>query len=200
MEPLSSYRGQFLIATPELRDPNFTESVVLICEHNENGAFGLIINRKADLKVRPRFEGIEGHDWIEHQEIFFGGPVHPDQVVVLYRSNPPPRSPAGLLWTISCWLPHWPSSPVPLNRMAKSTMCVSTLVVPVGTASSWKQRFSMVHGGSSPHVWRWCSGKIPVASGAITSVGSAAAIPFSERCRHLRTFWTIDTESMGRRV
>ena len=45
MATSQSLTNQFLIAMPALGDPNFHQSVTLICEHNENGALGLIINR-----------------------------------------------------------------------------------------------------------------------------------------------------------
>ena len=44
-------KGSFLIANPRLQDPNFNMTVVLICEYNEDGAFGLIINRTLDLSI-----------------------------------------------------------------------------------------------------------------------------------------------------
>ena len=43
-----SLSNQFLIAMPELEDPNFSRTVTLICQHDENGALGVIINRTVD--------------------------------------------------------------------------------------------------------------------------------------------------------
>jgi putative transcriptional regulator len=82
-----SMKGRFIIATPELQDPNFREGVVLICDHNEEGAFGLIINRKAPLKTVPQIRGLEGNEWIIKQDLYFGGPVHTDHVLILYRGE-----------------------------------------------------------------------------------------------------------------
>ncbi len=85
-----SLKGKFLIATPELCDPNFAEVVVLICEHNSKGAFGLIINRKSTIRAKANFEAISqypDHAWITHQDVYIGGPVHTNQVLILYRSE-----------------------------------------------------------------------------------------------------------------
>ena len=82
-----SLKGKFLIATPELRDPNFSEGVVLICEHNDKGAFGLIINRKSTIRAEAKFEGQSDHEWITQQEIYIGGPVHTNHVLILYRAE-----------------------------------------------------------------------------------------------------------------
>ncbi|MEC7640860.1 MAG: YqgE/AlgH family protein [Nitrospinota bacterium] len=79
-------RGYFLIANPVLPDPNFSRTVVLLCNHNEEGSFGLVVNRPADLKVS---EVLSGHDFpkVVDNKIYFGGPVSQSQVFFLCRSN-----------------------------------------------------------------------------------------------------------------
>ena len=52
-----------LIAEPFLKDPNFTRTVILVCEHKEEGSFGFILNRKYDLTLEeliPDLDGLEG--------------------------------------------------------------------------------------------------------------------------------------------
>lgn len=74
--------GRLLVATPSLVDPNFTESVVLIIEHGDEGAFGLVINRPSPVPVRetlPRWAS----DVSEPEVFFAGGPVDPDGVLGL---------------------------------------------------------------------------------------------------------------------
>ena len=44
-------RGTFLVASPMLRDPNFVRSVVLLCEHTEEGSWGLVVNRRTELTL-----------------------------------------------------------------------------------------------------------------------------------------------------
>ncbi|MBN2143523.1 MAG: YqgE/AlgH family protein [Candidatus Aureabacteria bacterium] len=87
MTDYDSVKGQFLIATPELQDPNFRGRVVFICDHNEQGAFGLIINHKASIKKFPKIRGLEGNEWIFNQDLYFGGPVHTDHILILYRGQ-----------------------------------------------------------------------------------------------------------------
>ncbi|MDA8364851.1 MAG: YqgE/AlgH family protein [Gammaproteobacteria bacterium] len=52
MGEMDSLANQFLIAMPNLADPNFSRTVTLICEHSSQGAMGLIINRPTDLSLR----------------------------------------------------------------------------------------------------------------------------------------------------
>lgn len=78
----------FLIAMPAMADPYFAQSLVYVCEHNENGALGIIVNRPIDMNLASLFEKIELP--LEHQElsdlpVYFGGPVQLDRGFVLHR-------------------------------------------------------------------------------------------------------------------
>ena len=79
-------QGRLLVASPYLDDPNFARSVVLICAHDEGGAFGLIINQPLELAVDEVLP-----DWavLVHSPavIFRGGPVQPADVFVLCRDR-----------------------------------------------------------------------------------------------------------------
>ncbi len=80
--------NHFLIAMPALADPNFVHSVTFICEHNEEGALGIIINRKTDIQLGDLFRSmdIEAEDSeTAAQPVFSGGPVHPEQGFVLHQ-------------------------------------------------------------------------------------------------------------------
>ncbi len=79
-------KGYLLIANPVLPDPNFSRTVVLLCNHNEGGSFGLVINRVAEFSLDEILEGSE-HDIPEIQRIFLGGPVAPTQGFFLCRSE-----------------------------------------------------------------------------------------------------------------
>jgi putative transcriptional regulator len=75
-------RGQLLIAGATLPDPNFSRTVVLICEHSEDGALGLVLNRPGDLIVgeaAPELADLTGDDALIDE----GGPVQPDALLVL---------------------------------------------------------------------------------------------------------------------
>jgi len=88
MENGSYGKGSFLIANPVLPDPNFSRTVVLLCNHNEEGSFGLVINRNSGLKSTEVFASSELLTNYE-AEVFIGGPVAPSQVFYLCRSSRP---------------------------------------------------------------------------------------------------------------
>ncbi len=78
----------FLIAMPALEDPYFSNALVYICEHNENGALGIIVNRPLDMNLAGLFEKIDIP--LEQTElaglpVYFGGPVQLDRGFVLHR-------------------------------------------------------------------------------------------------------------------
>ena len=76
--------GRFLIALPTLRDPNFVRSVVLLCEHNDEGSIGLIVNRPSEMKLAA---GIPGPlpEAREGELLFQGGPVASSHVFALHN-------------------------------------------------------------------------------------------------------------------
>jgi putative transcriptional regulator len=75
--------GHFLVASRYLRDPNFVRSVVLMIQHNPDGAMGVVINRPSEKTIREVWE-IIGNDPCERDElIFIGGPV-PGPIIALH--------------------------------------------------------------------------------------------------------------------
>jgi putative transcriptional regulator len=81
-------RGQLLIAGATLPDPNFSRTVVLICEHSEEGALGLVLNRPGELVVgesAPELAELAGDDALIDE----GGPVQPDALLVLAEFDDP---------------------------------------------------------------------------------------------------------------
>src|SRR5437763_3236377 len=85
---MESQRGQLLIAGPPLLDPNFWRTVVLIVEHSEEGAFGLVLNRPSETIVGEAVPEIE--ELVDPAEpLYIGGPVQPSGVVVLGRFEDP---------------------------------------------------------------------------------------------------------------
>ncbi len=73
---------------PQLKDPNFERSVVLLCEHGDEGAMGLVVNRPTPLLLGQIYAGqdIEGEGGAE-QPIHYGGPVQPEMGFVLYEGG-----------------------------------------------------------------------------------------------------------------
>ncbi len=79
---MDSVRGQLLIAGPTLLDPNFWRTVVLVVEHSEDGALGLVLNRPSEATVAeavPQLTSVADPE----DEVLVGGPVGPSSVIVL---------------------------------------------------------------------------------------------------------------------
>ena len=86
--------GQLLLASPALRDPNFSRTVVLVSVHTAEGAMGVVLNRPSAVTVGeavPQLEETIG----EEEPVYVGGPVQPSSIVFLAEFLDP--SPAGLL-------------------------------------------------------------------------------------------------------
>ena len=81
----------FLIAMPAMADPHFAKTLTFICEHNEQGALGVVVNRPVDLTLHALLEQIEitpVNESCRHTAVHYGGPVQTDRGFVLH-------SPAG---------------------------------------------------------------------------------------------------------
>lgn len=82
------FTNQLLIAMPSMTDPNFAQTVTLVCEHSERGALGLILNRPLPMKLHDVFEqlGLDMADTrIGQQSVLRGGPVQTDRGFVVHR-------------------------------------------------------------------------------------------------------------------
>lgn len=78
---------QFLIAMPALTDPNFSQTVVYISEHNPSGALGLVINRPLNLSLGQLLEHLQiatDRSNVATMPVYSGGPVQPEQGFVLH--------------------------------------------------------------------------------------------------------------------
>ncbi len=78
----------FLIAMPNMVDPNFSKTLTYICEHNEHGALGLVINRPLDMKLSKLLEQVDiavENDAPGTVPVHFGGPVQTDRGFVLHE-------------------------------------------------------------------------------------------------------------------
>jgi putative transcriptional regulator len=82
MGAVESLRGHLLVASPSLLDPNFRRTVVLVTEHTDDGAAGLVLNRPSLVEVAaavPQLEELVDED----EQVWVGGPVQPEAVLVL---------------------------------------------------------------------------------------------------------------------
>jgi putative transcriptional regulator len=78
----------FLIAMPNMADPHFSRTLTYICEHNEQGALGLVVNRPIDMNLATLFERVD----LELKDrrlgalpVYYGGPVQSDRGFVLHQ-------------------------------------------------------------------------------------------------------------------
>ncbi len=79
--------NQFLIAMPSLTDPNFYRSVTYMCEHNAEGAMGIVINQPLELTFGDVLQEMSletADDELRKQAIYLGGPVQPDRGFVIH--------------------------------------------------------------------------------------------------------------------
>jgi putative transcriptional regulator len=87
MMPTPSLRNHFLIAMPSLADPNFSHTVTYLCEHNEEGAMGIVINRHMPITLAEVLEqmSIEPSSNIDTSvPVHDGGPVQPEHGFVIH--------------------------------------------------------------------------------------------------------------------
>ena len=78
----------FLIAMPSMADPYFAKSLTYVCEHNDQGALGVVVNRPIDMTLQALFERLSltlKHKDLSDAPIYFGGPVQTDRGFVLHE-------------------------------------------------------------------------------------------------------------------
>ena len=86
----TSLTNQLLIAMPSMLDNNFSRAVTLLCQHDEDGAMGLIINRPTDFSLGELFTQLDLADEklaIAQQTVLWGGPVQTDRGFVLHQDQ-----------------------------------------------------------------------------------------------------------------
>ena len=88
IEPIANLTNHFLIAMPGMTDPFFARTVTYLCQHSDEGALGIIVNRPSELSLKD----IMGQMNIELSDpelgdmpVYFGGPVHPERGFVLHE-------------------------------------------------------------------------------------------------------------------
>src|SRR5256886_7877065 len=79
----------FLIAMPNMADPYFSRTLTYICEHNDQGALGLVVNRPIDMTLQALFErlSLKLDGDMADAPIYFGGPVQTDRGFVLHEPS-----------------------------------------------------------------------------------------------------------------
>lgn len=83
-----SFKNHFLIAMPSLTDPYFKKSVVYLCEHDEQGAMGFIINYPVKLTLQELLQNVENIRQLPHppltESVYLGGPLETERGFVLH--------------------------------------------------------------------------------------------------------------------
>ncbi|MEP7205325.1 MAG: YqgE/AlgH family protein [Casimicrobiaceae bacterium] len=84
----NNFTNHFLIAMPAMADPHFAHALTYICEHNDDGALGIVVNKPTDMTLSALFEQIEvplADAALGRTAVHFGGPVQVDRGFVLHR-------------------------------------------------------------------------------------------------------------------
>jgi putative transcriptional regulator len=92
---VESLKGQLLVASADLDDPNFRRAVVLVTEHDDDGALGVILNRPAETTVAEAVPPLA--ELVEDEEpVYVGGPVDQGSVIVLAQFDDPEEAAATI--------------------------------------------------------------------------------------------------------
>jgi putative transcriptional regulator len=78
---ISPAPGILLIADPFLKDPNFLRTVVILCEHQEQGSFGFVLNKQIEQTLDELITDLEGHEL----PVYYGGPVQMNTIHFLHQ-------------------------------------------------------------------------------------------------------------------
>jgi putative transcriptional regulator len=111
---MTSLAPALLLSMPQLMDPNFARTVILLCRHGDEGAFGLVLNRPAIASGRVIVGGEPMFSSDREFQIWVGGPVEPQQSWILIGHEPGEDLPTGL--SIADGL-HLSTSPDLLRRL-----------------------------------------------------------------------------------
>ena len=90
MSQATYLNNQFIIAMPNLADPNFFHTVAYLCQHNEDGALGIVINRSTNMKLGEIFKQMDitvTSSTSAEMPVFAGGPVQQDRGFVVHTSG-----------------------------------------------------------------------------------------------------------------
>ena len=90
MNKFQSFKNHFLVAMPNMEDPNFQRAVTYICEHDENGAIGIVINKPVPITLGEILHNLKipvADNRVEQYPVLFGGPVAQEQGFVLHSTK-----------------------------------------------------------------------------------------------------------------
>jgi putative transcriptional regulator len=96
---VNSLRGNLLVSSPSLHDPNFRKTVVLVAHHDAEGAMGLVLSRPSTVSATdavPALDGLPGSSDV----VFVGGPVQPETFMVLAEFEDVEEAAASIFGTV----------------------------------------------------------------------------------------------------
>ena len=154
---MESLEGQLLLASPQLLDPNFVRTVVLLVEHNDMGAFGLIINRPTGTTVQELWKQVGESPCKNQQPVHSGGPVKgPVMAIHTAQGLAEMEISAGVFFA---------AKKQNLDELVcRDERLRSLSITPVGARGNWRARSSKGPGGRFPPSWKIFSTR-PTTSG-----------------------------------
>jgi len=82
-DKIEPQKGDLLISEPFLADPNFSRTVILLCEHNEDGSFGFVLNKLAQVSLNELIDGVGKR----RDGIYVGGPVQQNTLQFIHKND-----------------------------------------------------------------------------------------------------------------
>lgn len=90
MQEITSFKNQMLIAMPSLTDPNFDKGVIFVCQHNYEGALGLVVNHPIEMRLKGLLDQMDitvDDEKIANMPVYAGGPAQQDRGFILHSSE-----------------------------------------------------------------------------------------------------------------
>src|SRR3954470_24709676 len=187
---MDSLRGQLLVSSPKILDPNFRRTVVLIAEHTAEGAMGFVLTRPAAVTVG---DAVPDLAWLADSadQIYVGGPVAAQSVIVLAEFDDPSLAAMVVTGNLG-FIPAEPDDPAaptppprtPSPRPPGAGAC--SPATPVGARDSSMPSWRTTPGSSSRPSPRTSSATTPTRSGGACSAARGASTCSWPRCRWTR--------------
>ena len=168
---MESLEGQLLLASPQLLDPNFVRTVVLLVEHNDMGALGLVINRPTGKTVQELWKQVGESPCESQQPVHLGGPVS-GPLMAIHTAD-------GLAEMEVVEGVFFAAKKQNLDELVRrdESLSSSLSATPAGAPGNWRARLNRGPGGRSPPSWKIFSTR-PTTSGSDSCNG-----PWPACCR-----------------
>ena len=145
---MESLEGQLLLASPQLLDPDFVRTVVLLVEHNDLGALGLVINRPTGKTVQELWKQVGQSPCESQQPVHLGGPVQGPLMAIHTVGG------LGEIEVVEGVYFAAKKQKISTNWSVRMNVSRSLSATPAGGPDSWKARLSREPGGQSPSNWK----------------------------------------------